>query len=136
MGFPSEKIILGVPFYGRGWAKIIPTDPNLPLFGTSVSGAGISLSGKAGEPGLSSWKDIKPLINKNGYKQYYDPISHAVFLHKTITGETWSYDNVDTMKEKVQYVKDKNLGGIGCWEISDDTRDGSDSLLVAMTTNL
>ena len=123
--FPADKIVLGLPLYGRGWAKIVPNHLENPIYGKSVSGPAVSLSGAAGEPGLSSWRHIQ--LQKN-YKEYNDYGAHAVYMRNDL-GETWTYDNPDTIREKVRYMKDKGLGGIGYWELSDNTRDGIDDLI-------
>lgn len=135
-GFPTSKIVLGLPLYARGWAKIVPIDPALPIFGQSTGGPGVSYSGAAGEPGLTSWKDLRDQINTNGLTRYYDPVAHAVFVHNKMTGETWTYDDPSTIKEKVQYMKNRGLAGIMMWELSDDTRDGKDSLIAAAVSVL
>ncbi len=128
-GFPKEKIVVGSPMYGRGWKKIIPTDINQPIFGQSVAGPADSYSGAAGEPGLSSWRHLLSTIGNNN-KRYFDEQAQAVYTFNTLTGVTWSYEDLSTVVFKSKYIIDNNLGGIMFWEISDDTRDGKNSLLV------
>lgn len=135
-GIPANKVCLGLPYYGRGWGKLIPKNPSMPIFGESVGGPAASFSGKAGEPGLSSWRHIRDMVNKSGFIRYYDPIAHAAFIHNSTTGETWSYDDPMTIAEKMKYALAKGLGGVLIWEISDDTRDGRESLLDATVTGL
>ena len=136
--FPSEKVCLGCPFYGRGWKKLVndPTNPNAPIiFGISKSGNALTMSGgSGGEPGLSCWKDIRTRVGKDGFERFVDPIARVPYLHNRTTGETWSYDDVESVQAKAQYVLDNNLGGIMIWQLSDDTRDGQDSLLQAIVS--
>jgi chitinase len=131
--FPPEKICLGCPFYGRGWAKLVKdtTNVNAPIvFGISKSGPALTLSGgSGGEPGLSCWKDIRDVVGTRGLVRSYDEVSKVPYLHNTTTGETWSYDDPQSVYEKTKYVLDNCLGGIMIWQLSDDVRDGRDSLL-------
>ncbi len=136
IGVPPNKIIMGCPLYGRGWATIVPTYPNLPLFGTSTAGAANTYSGAAGQPGLSDWKDLSKVISTNGLISYYDPVAHASFIHNNTTGETWSYDDQSSIAEKTNYLLKKNLGGIGVWELSEDCRTPANNLLAVAVTIL
>lgn len=135
-GFPANKINLGLPFYGRGWKKIVPNDPNLPIFGPSVGGDANTYSGGAGEPGLTNWKDLVNVVNKNGLTQYYDPIAKAYFAHNISTGETWSYDTPETIANKTRYALEKTLAGVFVWEITQDAPDVANNLLTSVVNVL
>ena len=134
--FPRSKICLGCPFYGRGWKKLVadPNNKSAPIiFGLSKAGAALTLSaGSGGEEGLSCWKEIRDKVGNNGLVKYFDTVSRVPYLHNSSTGETWSYDDVQSVKEKAKYVMDNNLGGIMIWQLSDDVRDGKNSLLDAI----
>ena len=136
MGVPANKLCLGIMMDGRGWTKIVPKNPAQPLFGISTSGGAVSLSGRAGEPGLSLWKDIRNNVNKNGFIRYYDSIAKATYIHNATTGETWTYEDPMSVREKVKYALSKGLGGLMFWENSSDSRDGVDSILDAAVNQL
>jgi len=136
IGFPASKICLGIPLYARGWAKIQPNNTTNPIFGASLSGAATSYSGAAGEPGLTSWKDLRDKIGTNGLTRYYDSVAHACYVFNSSTGEAWTYDDPDTVTEKAKYVINNNLGGVLFWEISDDSRDGLKNLINTVVTTL
>jgi chitinase len=127
-GYPSNKICLGCPFYGRGWEQL---EGNY-IFGKSLKGSAVSVSKiGVGEPGMSSWVDIRNKINDGTYTAYEDSIAKAAYCIDA-NGKTWSYDSPQTAKYKAQYVLDNNLGGMLLWELSDDTRDGKENLLDAI----
>lgn len=134
--FPSHKVCMGSAFYGRGWRKLVrdPINPTAPIiFGISKSGEATTLSqGSGGEPGLSCWKDLRDKVDNDGFERLYDNVACVPYLHKVATGETWSYDDVESVSAKAQYVLDNNLGGIMIWQLSDDVRDGQASLLDAI----
>jgi len=136
IGYPANKICLGCPLYGRGWQKIIPDKPEeSKLFGPSVSGAAKTVSGSYGEPGMSSWRDIRNVIKNGEYTLHIDKISKTAYS-VDVNGKTWSHDSPETARYKAQYVKEKKLGGFLLWDLSDDTRDGEDNILDAIIDEL
>jgi GH18 family chitinase len=135
-GYPTHQICLGCPLYGRGWEKIVPDNSdNSKLFGQSVSGAAKTISGAYGEPGMSSWRDIRNAIKNGTYTLYTDEISKTAYCVDA-NGKTWSHDTPNTVRYKVQYAKEKGLGGFLLWDLSDDTRDGQDNIIDSLIDEL
>lgn len=137
---PKEKLCIGVPFYARGWQCLIKdsNNPTAPIiFGVSSKGPGLTKSqNSGGEPGLTCWKDLRDFIGKNNNIEYFDDIAKVPYVHNITTGETWTYDNPKSIQLKMQYVKEKDLAGVIIWQLSDDVRDGKNSLLDAVHSNL
>ncbi|MGL5313136.1 MAG: peroxiredoxin [Peptostreptococcaceae bacterium] len=90
-GMPSEKILLGVPFYGRLGAKI-----------------------------TKSYDELRRnFINKGEYDINFDKDAQAVYLTKD--GQfVMSYDDPLTIFLKSQYVLKNCLGGIFSWQSTYD----------------
>ncbi|WP_051710790.1 glycoside hydrolase family 18 protein [Andreprevotia chitinilytica] len=109
-GVPSQKIVLGVPFYGYGWI-LNSTDGN-GLYQTAKSSAKGTY-----ETGTASYADVKA---KPG-KVFRDEKTRAVW--KLDGNEIWVYDDVQLIKDKIDFVKKQKLGGIMAWELSGDTPD-------------
>ena len=85
-GMPSQKILLGVPFYGRLGATITRSYDQLR----------------------------RDYINKNGYEFRFDKDAQVPYLVKD--GEfAMSYDDILSIYIKAQYVIDNCLGGIFSW---------------------
>lgn len=85
-GMPSQKILLGVPFYGRLGATITKSYDQLR----------------------------RDYINKNGYTYKFDKDAQAPYLERE--GElAMSYDDLLSIYIKSQYVIDNCLGGIFSW---------------------
>lgn len=137
---PKSKLCIGVPFYARGWQSL-QKDPNNPeapiIFGVSTQGPGITKSQNAGgEPGLTCWKDLRDFIGKSNNIEYFDEVAKVPYVYNSTTGETWTYDNPKSIQYKMQYLKEKDLAGLIIWQLSDDVRDGKNSLLDAINLHL
>jgi chitinase len=104
-GVPPEKIILGVPFYGKGWTGVKDTNGGLYQ----------SATGPAKSPG--SYRDLAAL----------PPSARRRYLSKAVTctvwsnGNFWSYDCPEALRKKAKYARQHRLGGVMFWELSHDS---------------
>jgi chitinase len=113
-GAPSRKLVIGVPFYSRGWTGVAAT--NRGLFQPS-SGAAPGVW----ESGVDDYKVTKSLLG-NGFTRYWDGKGFAAWLFDGTT--FWTFDDAVVMNHKAHYVLKNDLGGIMFWELSGDTPDG------------
>jgi len=113
-GVPSRKIMLGVPFYGKGWTKVKDTNHGLyqPATGPAKNG--------------SDYRALKALPDAD--RQYY---ANAVTCSVWSGGNFWSYDCPEALHRKMDYIRSHYLGGVMFWELSQDSEDGE--LLRALT---
>ncbi len=110
-GVPASKLNLGIGFYGRGWTNVSSTNNGLYQTGTAAPATY--------EAGIEDYKVIK---TKSG-SHHTDATARA---HWLLSGNTfWSYDDPALIFEKMQYVKNQNLGGAFFWEFSGDDAQGS-----------
>jgi chitinase len=110
-GVPAEKLILGMPIYGRDF--------------TGTEGPGKPFTGQgqgSWERGIWDYKDL-PL---NGAQVQYDKSIGATWTFAN--GHMVSFDTPDMIREKVSYAKGHSLGGSMFWEASADKK-GADSLI-------
>ncbi|MSS64827.1 glycosyl hydrolase family 18 protein [Velocimicrobium porci] len=137
-GAPSDKIVIGSAFYTRGWEKVTGgADASLPgLFGTAEQvnkdgdrspsrgalneapikdGEGGRCGGVWGYGSIDKLKAAYP-----GLKEYWDDTAKAPYLYNAETGAFFTYDNQRSIREKANYVKSHNLGGIISWMASQD----------------
>lgn len=124
-GVPPAKLVLGVPFYGRGWN----TD------GTAA--AGLFQSGKG--TSLGTWEaasfDYTDLVNNYvpTMDRYWDAQAQVPYLFDPQRKLFISYDDPQSIAIKADYINSLGLGGAMFWELSGD-RD--EELLDALNATL
>jgi chitinase len=113
-GAPANKLVLGVPFYSRGWTGV--TNANNGLHQNATGPA----PGRY-EAGINDYKMIKPLLG-SGYTLYRDTVSGHAWL---FNGSTfWTYDDPTEILRKTTWIKDHGLGGAMIWSMDGDTANG------------
>ncbi|MCD6449962.1 MAG: hypothetical protein J7L34_05595 [Thermotogaceae bacterium] len=124
-GAPKEKLLVGVPFYGRSWANVPSEDHGL---GQPTGGLGPGTI----EGGILDYSDIvrrfEPVV-----KKYFHSQAQSVWLYGD--GVFITYESTETAAVKAMYVISNDLGGIAFWELSCDLRGvpaPKDSLLYAI----
>jgi chitinase len=125
-GVPPDKLVMGVPFYGRGWQGVPP-----PLNGLGQGSSGPASPGTWGEPGAFDYKDIKENYRPDYWRLWHDE-AEVPWLYNSTAGIFISYDDPQSLAAKTAYVEAQGLGGVMAWELSQD--DGS--LLEALYTGL
>jgi chitinase len=122
-GVPAEKLVLGVPFYGKSWTQV--PDQNHGLF----------------QPGKEAPNTYLPFsaltsLQSAGYKRYWDAEASAPYLYNHDTQTFISYDDPESLKKKCEYVINHKLGGIMFWEYSGDSANTLlDSINVGLQRN-
>jgi len=107
-GIPAEKLVLGVPFYGRIWRGVSPE--NNGLFQESESGGG-----------SVPFSKIKvDFTEEKGFVKHTDETAAAVFLFNKDSQTFVTFDDLSTLAHKLEYVKENKLGGVMFWEYSHD----------------
>ncbi|MET0425473.1 MAG: glycoside hydrolase family 18 protein [Actinoplanes sp.] len=116
-GVPSEKVLLGVGFYGRGWTGVTTDAPG----GTATGPA----PGKY-EKGMEDYKVLAARCPATG--------TVGGTAYARCGAQWWSFDTPETVRAKMAYARSRSLGGAFAWELSGDTKAAD--LLGAMATGL
>ncbi|MCJ1446920.1 MAG: Endochitinase 1 [Stictis urceolatum] len=112
-GVPAEKIVLGMPLYGRAFQ-------GTKGFGTPFSGVGEG----SWENGVWDYKALP----REGAEVCYDREAEASFSFDRASGMVVSFDSKEAVERKTRYVCENGLGGGMWWESSSD-KPGSESLI-------
>lgn len=112
-GVPAAKLILGVPFYGRGWSGVEP--------GARNDGLGQRASGEA--PAARDYRLLKDL--PPGFAVFRDPRTRACWSYDAQQRQFWSFDDAETLRAKAAYAAANGLGGVMCWQLGGDDDAGT-----------
>jgi chitinase len=142
-GITADKINIGIPFYGRAWEET--PSANNGLFQTSGSLPNTSVAGNWEAGVIEYWKINELLSNTANYKSFKDTSAKVPWIYgknlttsKTTGGMFITYENPDSISEKITYLKSKSLGGIMFWDLSGDIKDSTSpsSLLNRINTDI
>lgn len=121
-GVPGAKLVVGVPFYGRGWRDVNPRADGLYQPGRAVERMNLSYGRLAAE-----------VVGRDGFARRWDATTQAPFLWNAERRIFISYDDPESLRLKAAYVRAKGLGGLMFWQYHEDP---SGALLNALHTTL
>ncbi|HUP88437.1 MAG TPA: glycoside hydrolase family 18 protein [Longimicrobiales bacterium] len=129
VGVPANKIVVGVPFYGYGYAGVATTAAGRfqPIDKTATTD---SITRKRWT-GALRYNQLGAAITE-GFERHWDDVARVPWLYNSKTRIFITYDDPRSIGEKAAYVRNKKLGGIMIWELSGD--DGA--LLTAINQSL
>ncbi|HET9775913.1 MAG TPA: glycoside hydrolase family 18 protein [Gemmatimonadaceae bacterium] len=112
-GAPREKLLVGVPFFARAYGGV----PN-------VNGGFLQQSSKRPADWRDSdgdWRRLSRtrLVNPR-YTRHWEPSAQVPWLYEPRSGTWISYDDPESVRAKMKYVRDNHLGGVVIWEIGAD----------------
>lgn len=112
LGIPADKLVLGVPFYGRGWANVPPASHGLhqPFSG---------LPPGTWEQGAFDYGDLAARYVGDDAR-FWDDAAQVPWLYDVGSKVMISYDDPQSLELKAAYVREHGFGGIMFWELSGD----------------
>ncbi|TRM60993.1 glycoside hydrolase family 18 protein [Schizophyllum amplum] len=119
-GATTNKMVLGIPIYGRGFEE---TDG----LGATYNGVGAGTT----DPGVWAYKNL-PFA---GAEVFENTTSISSYSYDSAKREWISYDTPAISAAKGQYAADNGLAGTMFWELSTD-KVGEDSLVTAAAGKL
>lgn len=126
---PAQQLNMGTPFYGYHYTNIhreFGLCPN--SLTTQDEACDYAVTTK------NYGQDIKPLINKDGWHTYYDPVAYVPYMVRGDGKEGYvTYDDPFSTYFRVWYADwERGLGGTFMWSLDADYDGHSQDLLDAM----
>lgn len=144
-GFPKEKLVMGVPFYGRSlittspssnesmymdFVKSVPQgDADDAPWAEPCPGAAPALSGQW------KWKNLReqgiltsPTQAAQGWKRNWDNQTQTPWLYNPSTKQFISYDDPQSLLAKVAAIKENGLAGAMVWALNQDNGELLDAV--------
>ncbi len=109
-GVPPEKLVLGVPFYGRAWADV------------AAGRNGLYQAGKppADEIDAGYGNLAANMIGKSGFVRFWDSEAQAPYLWNADRRTFITYDDPESLRLKAGYINQHHLAGAMFWQYYDD----------------
>ncbi|MFF1530731.1 glycosyl hydrolase family 18 protein [Cellulomonas sp. NPDC058312] len=133
-GIPKNQLLVGVPYYGRGWGDVEPTEliPGLPGLGAPGTATVQGAWDDAGlYTGSNPWYVLKDMEQDPAFTKYWDDEAQVPYLYNASTKQFFTYDDPRSVQAKVDFIKKNNYGGAIIWDLSGDTRDQELGSIVA-----
>jgi len=116
-GAPKEKLIIGMPVYGRTFTLVDTTQFDI---GAPATGGG-EPGRYTGEAGFLSYYEICDFLHKDNTTLVWDNEQQVPFAYR---GDQWvGFDDERSLKTKTSWLKNEGFGGIMVWSVDlDDFR--------------
>lgn len=109
-GIDRNKIILGIPSYGRRWIL------------DSIEENGIGAPASAHPIPTEPYRMICKNVLSGDYEYFWDDEQKTPYV---ISGKDWmSYDDLRSVTVKARYIIDNDLGGAMFWSLEQDDHEG------------
>ncbi|WP_305812116.1 glycosyl hydrolase family 18 protein [Photobacterium leiognathi] len=122
-GIASEKINLGLAFYGRGVQTTAPkafigaptAKRNISF---AIDGPAYSAADVTNWPAHDGQPNYNEIVKATGWEHLWD--ANAEIPYAVKDQYILSYDNPESITKKVEYVLNHDLGGVIVWQVNGD----------------
>lgn len=118
-GVPPDKLVLGVPYYGRGF-RVASAGEQAGLYQPQV-----------GTVDVGDWRDIRrDLLRDPAWQRHRHPVARSPWLYHPGTRTFVSYEDAESIEERAAFAAQRGLRGAFTWHLGGD--DDEHTLLAAM----
>ncbi|KFA55929.1 hypothetical protein S40293_08857 [Stachybotrys chartarum IBT 40293] len=121
-GVPPGQIVFGIGFYGRSFTLQDPdcSTPGCPFSGPSEPGVCTNSAGTL------AYFEIMDIIDDENPEVVHDREAAAKYFVFGDNNDQWiSFDDEDTMEQKIQWANEVGLGGVMIWAVDHDDNNFS-----------
>ncbi|XP_076050470.1 LOW QUALITY PROTEIN: endochitinase-like [Oratosquilla oratoria] len=117
-GCPRDKLVVGTPFYGRTYTLGSPDHNGLHANIKKWEGGGNAGPYTGAKGTLAYFEICSMMIEDTNWSKCYDDIGLVPYTHN---GDQWvGYEDPDSLKLKMDYIRDMGLLGAMTWAIDQD----------------
>ncbi|XP_042864486.1 endochitinase-like [Penaeus japonicus] len=117
-GCPRDKLVVGTPFYGRTYTLGDPNNNDLHAPIKAWLGGGNPGPYTNATGTLAYFEICSMMVQDSGWVDRYDDVGLVPFTHN---GDQWvGYEDPDSLKIKMDYVRDMGFLGAMTWAIDQD----------------
>jgi chitinase len=121
-GFPASKLVLGVPFYWRGWTGVSAgSDYGLYQTATGPSGQ-FSYSAT---PGTAFYKELASAGLTTGTYEHWDSTTDSAWIYNPSSSTFYTGDTPQSITTKASYITANGLGGMFAYSLEGDDSSGT-----------
>ena len=120
-GFPSRKLVFGLPLYGYAYQGVSKGDGLLEPNSNSAA---------------VTYIDILEKLASGSYTRYEDEEAMAGWIYSSTNGELITYTDKKDLRSRVEYVNQNDLGGFMFWHLSSDSVNPEESLTIQASNML
>jgi chitinase len=114
-GAPRSEIVVGMPYYSRGWTGV--PNVNHGLFQSSTGPAPGPV-----ENGIANYKDLAPQVGTK-FTLFRDTRAGFAWLYDGTS--FWTFDDKRVFAQKTAFIRDNRLGGAMVWSLDGDDDAGT-----------
>lgn len=111
-GVPANKIVIGAAFYSRSWSNVSANNDGRYQRATATPGENYIVISR-------EWNE------QNGYTYGFDEETKSPYVYHAEKKFFASFDDPQSLEEKMKYVKELGLGGMMFWSLNGDSDDGA-----------
>lgn len=112
-GVPPEKLLVGIPFFARAYGGV-----------ANINGGFLQPAPKPPVNWRDSDGDWRRLsvtrLRDPRYKRHWERSARVPWLYDSTSGNWISYDDPESVRAKVEYMREQGLGGVVIWELGGD----------------
>jgi chitinase len=134
-GVPARKLVIGVPFYARQYARVLAAGGGLyqPFDNTGLNPDTLQWDATP-TPTYHDLVDVAKIVTPDrlggghptglqGFTRYWNRRAGEPWLYNPGTQRFISYEDPRSVHERTQLIREQNLRGAMFWEISQDSDD-------------
>ena len=117
-GVDPARLVLGIPFYGQGWAGVEPGPEGDGLFQPAAGPAQGTYAA-----GTEEWRFLKEKVESGDHRVFRNDEAGTAWIYD---GDTfWTYDDETAVAQKTEWALDSGYSGVMVWAIDGDDPEGS-----------